>query len=152
MTVFIPRNYGPPLSGIVGLAAPGTTRDTATLITQQVNIFTSVAVNGLAELPSVGGSNVGIFVINMDGTNGLGVVPPAGGQINTNGADVASAIPAIGGWALFISLSTPFTAGKQWYILATSASGSFAGLPSSDAGLPVGALWRNGAFVCVAGF
>lgn len=152
MTVFIPRNYGPPLSGIVGLAAPGTTRDAATLITQQVSIFTSVALNGLAELPSVGGSNVAIYVVNMDAANALGIVPPAGGQINTFGANVQANIAAAGGWGLFISLSTPFNAGQQWYLLALAPGGSFIGLPSSDAGLPTGSLWRNGAFVCVAGF
>ena len=73
-------NFGGPHPGYVGLSAVGTTAATATLLSSEVNVFSTVVSGGCAILPESGASEIDVYVYN-EGSNTLTIYPPSRGQI-----------------------------------------------------------------------
>lgn len=87
------------LNTAASLSAAGTTAGTATVLTAQHSIVTSVAVGTGVRLPTGLAPGVELLVANR-GANTLTVYPPAGAQIEAFGTDVPVGVAA-GGHATF---------------------------------------------------
>jgi hypothetical protein len=70
-----------------GLTASTTTQSTATAITADVSVFTTVASTGAVILPTGGAAD--ILIMNGQATNALVVFPPLGGTINGGSANAS---------------------------------------------------------------
>jgi len=104
-----------PVSATV--SAAGSTQGTATAITSDVVICTTVASNTGVVLPTPGVGR-GMLVVNK-GANALKVYPASGGQIDAAGTNVAITVPVNGLVEIKSSTTT------QWYSsLNASVSGS----------------------------
>ena len=90
-----------------GITASGTTQATATLLSAQTNVVSTVAPSGAVLLPGVVEGSVS--VLNR-GANPLSVFPPLGGQIENYGTNIAATI-AVSGNAEFVT--SPGSG--QWY-------------------------------------
>lgn len=88
----VARLFGGGSSVATGLTAAGSTQATALALTNDVNIFGTVAASTGAILPNY---DIGddLVVVN-GGANALNVYPPVGHQINSGAANAAVSVPA----------------------------------------------------------
>jgi hypothetical protein len=95
-----------------GISAAGATQGTATSLTKEINIVSTVASGAGVKLPTA----VAGMVINIVNTsaNSLLVYPDTNGIINAQAANVAYTLPTLGSLQ-FISSST-----TQWYTVGSS--------------------------------
>lgn len=101
------------IGDLVGaLTANNTTQATATAITSDIAVFTTVAASGAAVLPGVLGA-ADIVVFNGQGTNALAVFCPVGGTMN--GTSNGSASIPVNKTARFVSAD-----GVAWYSLISA--------------------------------
>jgi len=91
-----------------GISAAGSTQGTATSITKDFNVVSTVAASTGVILPAIAG--VRMTVIN-NGANPLAVYPPSTGAINSQAANAAYSM-SVGARLDFISVTT-----LQWYTL-----------------------------------
>ena len=97
----------------INLTATGVTQSAALAITNQHNVFSTVAANSGTVLPIPGAGGVEITIINK-GANSLNVYPAVGGTIDTLAANTATTVPVNGQLIIKSSSST------QWYTLYLS--------------------------------
>jgi len=95
-----------------GLTASTTTQATATAITADVSVFTTVASTGAVILPSGGAAD--ILIMNGQATNALIVFPPIGGTIN-GGSTNASYSQAVSKCARYVTAD-----GLAWYAMTSA--------------------------------
>jgi hypothetical protein len=101
------------IGDLVGaLTANNTTQATATAITSDIAVFTTVAASGAAVLPGTLGAG-DIVVFNGQATNALLVFCPVGGTMN--GTSNASASIPVSKTARFVSAD-----GLAWYALISA--------------------------------
>jgi hypothetical protein len=142
VTAFSALNLGQPIFGFVGATASGTTQATATLITAQITVFTSVVSGGAAVLPSQNASMTNIVVFNAS-SNPLLVYPPVGGNIYPNATNSPVTISA--GLSSAFSCFDPAISGAlNWYVLGASTIGNF--LPLGGGTLTGTVTGPNGTF------
>ena len=94
------------------LTASTTTQATATAITADISVFTTVASTGAVILP-VGGA-ADILIMNGQATNALIVFPPVGGTINGGSAN-ASYSQAVSKCARYVTAD-----GLNWYAMISA--------------------------------
>jgi len=94
------------------LTASTTTQATATAITADVSVFTTVASTGAVILPSGGAAD--ILIMNNQATNALIVFPPIGGTINGGSAN-ASYSQAVSKCACYVTAD-----GLNWYAMTSA--------------------------------
>lgn len=97
---------------LTGQTASTTTQATATAITADVTVFTTVASTGAVILPSGGAAD--ILIMNGQATNALVVFPPIGGTINGGSAN-ASYSQAVSKCARYVSAD-----GLAWYAMTSA--------------------------------
>ena len=92
------------------ITAAGATPGTATNLTQNFNAVTTVAAGTGVRLPTASAQSVnGMLVVVFNrGANTLNVYPPAGGQINALGVDVANTIASGASAAYFAITNTQY--------------------------------------------
>lgn len=100
-----------------GLTGTGTNQATALAITKSYNVFSTVALNTGAILPtpSTGGY---VCVIYNNGANNLNIYPNVGGQINTQGTNIAYQVAPLN-FVTFIAETS-----IQWFSAAGISPGS----------------------------
>lgn len=89
------------------VSAAGSTQGTATALSSDLNVTTTVASNTGVVLPTAVAGMV-VVVVNK-GANPLNLYPASGGQIDALGSNIALVIP-VGGWVEVNASST-----TQWY-------------------------------------
>jgi hypothetical protein len=94
------------------LTASTTTQATATAITADISVFTTVASTGAVILPSGGAAD--ILIMNGQATNALIVFPPIGGTINGGSAN-ASYSQAVSKCARYVTAD-----GLNWYAMTSA--------------------------------
>ena len=94
------------------LTASTTTQATATAITADISVFTTVASTGAVILPSGGAAD--ILIMNGQATNALIVFPPIGGTINSGSAN-ASYSQAVSKCARYVTAD-----GLNWYAMISA--------------------------------
>ena len=94
------------------LTASTTTQATATAITADVSVFTTVASTGAVILPSGGAAD--ILIMKGQATNALIVFPPVGGTIN-NGSANASYSQAVSKCARYVTAD-----GVAWFAMTSA--------------------------------
>jgi len=97
---------------LTGQTANNTTQATATAITADVTVFSTVASTGAAILPAGGAAD--ILVMNGQATNALVVFPPIGGTINGGSAN-ASYSQAVSKCARYVTAD-----GLNWYAMTSA--------------------------------
>jgi glutamate-1-semialdehyde aminotransferase len=97
---------------LTGQSASNTTQATATAITADVTVFSTVASTGAAILPA--GGSADILVMNGQATNALVVFPPIGGTINGGSAN-ASYSQAVSKCARYVTAD-----GLNWYAMTSA--------------------------------
>lgn len=97
---------------LTGQSASNTTQATATAITADVTVFSTVASTGAAILPA--GGSADILVMNGQATNALVVFPPVGGTINGGSAN-ASYSQAVSKCARYVTAD-----GLNWYAMTSA--------------------------------
>ena len=101
------------IGDLVGsLTANNTTQATATAITSDIAVFTTVAASGAAALPGTQGA-ADIMVVNGQATNALVVFCPVGGTMN--GTSNGSVSVPVSKAARFVSAD-----GLAWYSLVSA--------------------------------
>jgi len=93
--------------------ANNTTQATATAITADITVFSTVASTGAAILPN-NSSAADILVMNGQATNALIVFPPIGGTINGGSAN-ASYSQAVSKCARYVTAD-----GLNWYAMISA--------------------------------
>ena len=97
---------------LTGQSASNTTQATATAITADVTVFSTVASTGAAILPTGGAAD--ILVMNGQASNALVVFPPIGGTINGGSAN-ASYSQAVSKCARYVTAD-----GLNWYAMTSA--------------------------------
>jgi hypothetical protein len=97
---------------LTGQTASTTTQATATAITADITVFTTVASTGAVILPAGGAAD--ILIMNGQATNALIVFPPIGGTINGGSAN-ASYSQAVSKCARYVSAD-----GLAWYAMTSA--------------------------------
>jgi glutamate-1-semialdehyde aminotransferase len=97
---------------LTGQTANNTTQATATAITADVTVFSTVASTGAAILPTGGAAD--ILVMNGQASNALVVFPPIGGTINGGSAN-ASYSQAVSKCARYVTAD-----GLNWYAMTSA--------------------------------
>jgi hypothetical protein len=97
---------------LTGQTASTTTQATATAITADITVFTTVASTGAVILPAGGAAD--ILIMNGQATNALIVFPPIGGTINGGSAN-ASYSQAVSKCARYVSAD-----GMAWYAMTSA--------------------------------
>lgn len=97
---------------LTGQTASTTTQATATAITADVTVFTTVASTGAVILPAGGAAD--ILIMNGQATNALIVFPPIGGTINGGSAN-ASYSQATSKCARYVTAD-----GLAWYAMTSA--------------------------------
>lgn len=97
---------------LTGQSASNTTQATATAITADVTVFSTVVSTGAAILPAGGAAD--ILVMNGQATNALVVFPPIGGTINGGSAN-ASYSQAVSKCARYVTAD-----GLNWYAMTSA--------------------------------
>jgi hypothetical protein len=97
---------------LTGQTASTTTQATATAITADITVFTTVASTGAVILPSGGAAD--ILIMNGQATNALIVFPPIGGTINGGSAN-ASYSQAVSKCARYVTAD-----GMAWYAMISA--------------------------------
>jgi hypothetical protein len=98
---------------LTGQVANATTQATATAITADVTVFSTVASTGAAILPN-NASAADILIMNGQATNALIVFPPVGGTINGGSAN-ASYSQAASKCARYVTAD-----GLNWYAMVSA--------------------------------
>ena len=98
---------------LTGQTANATTQATATAITADITVFSTVASTGAAILPN-NSSAADILVMNGQATNALIVFPPVGGTINGGSAN-ASYSQAVSKCARYVTAD-----GLNWYAMISA--------------------------------
>jgi hypothetical protein len=98
---------------LTGQTANNTTQATATAITADVTVFSTVASTGAAILPN-NSSAADILVMNGQASNALVVFPPVGGTINGGSAN-ASYSQAVSKCARYVTAD-----GLNWYAMTSA--------------------------------
>lgn len=101
-------------SALATISAAGTTQATATALTSDINVVTTVAAGSGVALPTAAAGKT-VVVVNR-GVNGLSVYPATGASIDSLGANIAIFIPP-NGWIEFSGASA-----TAWYSTANVAS------------------------------
>ena len=96
-----------------GIAAAGTTQGTATALTKEINIVSTVAggANGVVLPTAVAGM---VLTITNSSATGLNVYPASGGQINALGTNLSFTQPASATLQFIAPTST------QWYTVSAT--------------------------------
>jgi hypothetical protein len=97
---------------VTALTASTTTQSTATAITADISVFTTVASTGAVILPTGGAAD--ILIMNGQATNALIVFPPIGGTIN-NGSANASYSQAVSKCARYVTAD-----GVAWFAMISA--------------------------------
>jgi hypothetical protein len=97
---------------LTGQTASTTTQATATAITADITVFSTVASTGAVILPSGGAAD--ILIMNGQATNALIVFPPIGGTINIGAAN-ASYSQAVSKCARYVTAD-----GMAWYAMISA--------------------------------
>jgi hypothetical protein len=97
---------------LTGQTASTTTQATATAITADITVFTTVASTGAVILPAGGAAD--ILIMNGQATNALIVFPPIGGTINGGSAN-ASYSQAVSKCARYVTAD-----GMAWYAMISA--------------------------------
>ena len=97
---------------LTGQTASTTTQATATAITADITVFSTVASTGAVILPSGGAAD--ILIMNGQATNALIVFPPIGGTINGGSAN-ASYSQAVSKCARYVTAD-----GMAWYAMISA--------------------------------
>jgi hypothetical protein len=97
---------------LTGQTASTTTQATATAITADITVFTTVASTGAVILPAGGAAD--ILIMNGQATNALIVFPPIGGTINGGSAN-ASYSQAVSKCARYVSAD-----GTAWFAMTSA--------------------------------
>ena len=97
------------------ISAAGSTQGTATALTKEINVVSTVAsgANGV-QLPAVAGA---VIYITNTSANTLNVYPGSGGAINSLSTNVAFTMPGNGATLQFIAPTT-----SQWYTVSATYS------------------------------
>jgi hypothetical protein len=102
------------------ISAAGTTQGTATALTNDMNVVTTVAASAGVVLQTAAAGKT-VTVVNK-GANALAIYPATGGQVDALGTNLALSL-AVGGWIVFDGATA-----TQWYSSAnnpgTAASAS----------------------------
>jgi hypothetical protein len=98
---------------LTGQSASNTTQATATAITADITVFSTVVSTGAAILPVNAGA-ADILVLNGQATNALVVFPPIGGTINGGSAN-ASYSQAVSKCARYVTAD-----GLNWYAMTSA--------------------------------
>lgn len=135
------QSFGPPVFGVSGASATGTTQADATPITIQDTVFTTVPFGSGCRLPGPIGATITIF---NQGANTLTVYPGAGDRIGSTAinAGVSVATNSSATFSCFDSALTP--APRTWNQSSGGSSGSGATGPTGPTG-PTGATGVTGA-------